>query len=719
MEKYKKYKEQKGAISIFTVLSMIFFLTFVLGAFMFASRRSQTQLQTISELKKVYKQDANAIYDELAGDIETNLVPIYSEKDFEQIKTGIIRTINGKNYLFSESASYVLKNDIKIPIKDNVTSNYQPKDYTLYDGKKSSTGALSVNENGYEVNYMYDLDKDGEDEKYKLIAYSKEGSGIPANTIRNENNFNIIGTGDKVGDLETINLSAYKYSEKYHFLLIKCERSGSTIRTKDPVSFVVEGKELSTLQEIIEAYISDEKNNDSNFNSTAKQYYLFVRNQDDAVKVYIDGSTELEMNSHDDKKQIKVVVVNNTKKTIEVTIDSDTQEFVVENTIKDKKKVNAKTTESYDLTIKPKDKYYYTNIEKDGKLAYTVNINVDIERQYIGGKSIDKETLPVGINTFMTYKFRDVILAKNSVVKNEPNFKENVITKESSGLFKTIDETGDTYYFRGVVENNYVSFANETWRIIRINGDGSYRIILNSTAGKSAYAATADAGTVNTGYMYSEYNVLDELFFENSDPNKKDSKVKEFLDNWYDNKLTKFDNYIDKNAIFWNDREISNLDMVNGNILYKAWDRIINNTPTLKATETKDMFSHTTAKKGNKKLSKPIGLITADEVVYAGGTIIGAGYKNEGQIQENTVNYLNLAETKPYGIWTMTPRNYHYDDPRYSLVILSKPQAGIYWDQAYNETTTRFVKPVINLKSTVKVSGDGTKDNPYIVKSEK
>ena len=39
------------------------------------------------------------------------------------------------------------------------------------------------------------------------------------------------------------------------------------------------------------------------------------------------------------------------------------------------------------------------------------------------------------------------------------------------------DDYGTSYYFRGNVENNWVKFANSYWRIIRINGDNTLRMI--------------------------------------------------------------------------------------------------------------------------------------------------------------------------------------------------------------------------------------------------
>ncbi|MBQ3021298.1 MAG: hypothetical protein IJD92_03645 [Bacilli bacterium] len=50
--------------------------------------------------------------------------------------------------------------------------------------------------------------------------------------------------------------------------------------------------------------------------------------------------------------------------------------------------------------------------------------------------------------------------------------------KKEVVLSKTTDDDGTTYFYRGNVKDNYVSFANKCWRIMRINGNGSIKLIL-------------------------------------------------------------------------------------------------------------------------------------------------------------------------------------------------------------------------------------------------
>lgn len=410
------------------------------------------------------------------------------------------------------------------------------------------------------------------------------------------------------------------------------------------------------------------------------------------VEILVDKTTG-NITTKTGTDNFKVTIKNNNNYDITYNVGSSDSRLNVSGEITEAV-LAANTVIEVPLTISQKSDVIYTTISD------SVNINVEIIKPYKISKSFN-----LTVNT-CNYNLEELVFAHNTLKTTTPNFKENVISSASSGMFKTVDESGDTYYFRGVVENNYVSFAGMIWRIIRINGDGSYRLILNTTSGTSSYATTISTSYNNIGYMYSSAS--------NPTANTYNSNIKTYLENWYTNNLQSYDDYINKDSIFWNDRTIYSND---GNYIYYAgWNRIVNNSPSLVASTKADMFSVTTSK-GNGKLSKPIGLITADEVVYSGATMTGATLGNFGTYYENRVNYLNLDATAPYGIWTMTPRRFVTNNPTNSHMIVSKPQAIIYSEPAYHATTQRYVKPVINLKSTIMCKGTGTASDPYVVKT--
>ena len=83
--------------------------------------------------------------------------------------------------------------------------------------------------------------------------------------------------------------------------------------------------------------------------------------------------------------------------------------------------------------------------------------------------------------------------------KGIPDFTQVATTDE--GLYMAEDDEGESYYYRGAVKNNYVSFAGFIWRIIRRNGDGSIRMIYS---GKST-SDTGDAVTIGGSQFNSKY----------------------------------------------------------------------------------------------------------------------------------------------------------------------------------------------------------------------
>lgn len=417
-----------------------------------------------------------------------------------------------------------------------------------------------------------------------------------------------------------------------------------------------------------------------------------ISSQTSNVDISIDKTTG-DITSKTDSDTFSVTIKNNNSYPIIYTVKGSESRINLAGEVT-RVTLEANSTVNVPITMTQKSDIIYTTISDPA------GIIVDIEKPY----KLESKEFELTINT-CNYNLEELIFAHNTLKTTTPNFKENVTTAASSGMFKTKDESGDTYYFRGVVDNNYVSFANQIWRIVRVNGDGSYRLILNEFAGTSSYATTSSTTYNNTGYMYSAAS--------NPTANSYDSAIKTYVEDWYTDNLSTYDNFIDKDAIFWQDRVVSVTN--NTYIYYAGWTRIVNNAPSLVASVTADMFSVTT-KKGNGKLSKPIGLITADEVVLAGGTMTDAETGNFGTYYDNRLCYLNLEGSQPYGIWTMTPRRFVTNNPINSHMIVSKPQAIIYSEPAYHATSKRYVKPVINLKSTVMCKGTGTETDPYLIR---
>ena len=299
--------------------------------------------------------------------------------------------------------------------------------------------------------------------------------------------------------------------------------------------------------------------------------------------------------------------------------------------------------------------------------------------------------------------------------------------KSDKGLYAIQDADGTSYYYRGSVSNNYVSFAGYYWRIIRINGDGSIRLLY---AGETADATgnnlnmkltdsslgysnrtTIPFNTTRTdpayvGYMYG--NTLG-TSYEQTNANEVDSNIKKYLDSWYrQNILDKgYADYIADSG-FCNDRSLStqvnNGDGVSTSgrsTYYGGYQRFFSTkTPSLVCpNEGNNLFTTSSSDIGNQKLTYPIGLITVDELMLSG---YANGYLNKSAYTYSSSTY-----------WTLSPSLFSVDSTAARELILNSDGNVPDWGYV---TSSYGVRAVINLKSGTQISGGiGTSNDPYVV----
>ena len=291
---------------------------------------------------------------------------------------------------------------------------------------------------------------------------------------------------------------------------------------------------------------------------------------------------------------------------------------------------------------------------------------------------------------------------------NTPQSDVNIdFTKSSAedgtkGLYYTNTNTEDnktTYYFRGAVENNYVSFGGFYWRIVRINEDSSVRLIYQGTTpnptgsaatiGNSAFNANME-GNATIGYMYGDpYSST----YAETHANERDSTIKQFIDSWYEDNLIAYSTYL-ADAGFCGDRSIESGDGIGANETRYG----TGHDPQFSCPQSNDLYTTSSSNKGNKALDYPIGLLTVDEVKYAGGS-------------KSNSNYYLYINGIGRGTWTMTPATF---DSAYPFIF------SIYSSGGFTSESSDWnisVRPVINLKSTTEIieGGNGTQSNPYVI----
>ena len=276
--------------------------------------------------------------------------------------------------------------------------------------------------------------------------------------------------------------------------------------------------------------------------------------------------------------------------------------------------------------------------------------------------------------------------------------------EETNGIYESVDDDGTTYYFRGDVDNNWAYFAGFYWQIIRINGDGSIRLIYNgSTTDRTSDDTVINSEQVfNASYVRSEY--VGYMYTENQQHgNTTSSSIKGTIDTWYSTNLASYANYISTETGFCGDREVASgytWSSSGSTIYYAAHERLDSDskTPTLKCSNKLDLYTLSSSSKGNKSLTYPIGLITADEAVMAGSGSDGP-MGNGGYYLYNGVGR---------GYWTMTP--YSYQSGYANVYLIHHSYGGFVLGYVHVG-----VSPVINLRADTTFTGTGTSSDPYTV----
>ena len=304
-----------------------------------------------------------------------------------------------------------------------------------------------------------------------------------------------------------------------------------------------------------------------------------------------------------------------------------------------------------------------------------------------------------------------------------------VSTADEALLASAEDDYGTSYYFRGAVTNNYVEFANKCWRIVRVSGDGSVKLILHNdnttkvanpcdAANNSASAAFARySGTTYTSkfnekaddnaYVGFKYGTVGASDYASAHANINNSTILTNLETWYTNNLKTYADTI-ADTVWCNDKtNVTDTSYdpwgwtPNGygygkNVTYYgATQRLISTNgrtggtgPSLKCNS------------GLSKINSKVGLITADELAYAG---YAAALKNTTTyLQENATDtdWLSLSPSVFFSV--------------YAFVWSVNGGSGDFGN--YSVNGGGGVRPAISLIISTTISGGtGTSEDPYVV----
>lgn len=344
----------------------------------------------------------------------------------------------------------------------------------------------------------------------------------------------------------------------------------------------------------------------------------------------------MDINKHNDKMEVKLVDRDGTIVYQDYLGNMDTE-------ILKTKEIEARETLTYDIVI--------TNLSDDDTYGMSANI--------MTYKEIRKKEQKT---------FKDLILETNEVNKKTESDYLNNFT--DSGLFVSEDDEGLSYVFRGNVDNNYVSLNNILFRILRINGDGTIRLIADNNVITSAFRSKIDNKDYGNNVILSKSTAIEKL------------------NSWYNSNLSNIDSYV-VNSKFCNENAYY-LETIDGKF-FNSYQRILNdNNPSLKCS-------------GEVEENK-VGLINVDEVRYSGSS-------------SNTTfeNYYLNNKNDTVGFYTLSGSQVVYN---YNVVdnFAVTTEGKLVADSKV--TSNLGLKPVISLDKNVIVSGNGTLDNPYKIASK-
>ena len=385
--------------------------------------------------------------------------------------------------------------------------------------------------------------------------------------------------------------------------------------------------------------------------------------------------------------------------------------------------------------------------------AYTLTVTykeANTNQSVDMGKQFSAKVNIVDPNTFGAYGTGTLASAiinsakkggENRTVWGTSEIPTSETTTETERVLNSApDDYGISYYYRGNVLDNNVTFAGKNWKIVRINGDGSVRLVLDGSAGNSAFNTNEDDNAY-VGYMYGltgqtstntnqcvklksdgtaaevdTTNTTEETCvaagnkwaptaYDATHTNVVSSTIKTNLEAWYKANIVDTNNteYIAEN-IFCNDKSLYSgtgigLETTEYNTSDLECAKGANNDYS--RFTSKNNTSDTTIKgvKVNKDLTYPVGLLTYTEVQYAG-------------LNGNTTFYLYNANTSIW--WLSSPFN---SGGSTASEWGARSLNGNGYIGPDDVTSTSVFRPSLSLKASVLINGgDGTSSNPYTVK---
>ena len=286
-----------------------------------------------------------------------------------------------------------------------------------------------------------------------------------------------------------------------------------------------------------------------------------------------------------------------------------------------------------------------------------------------------------------------------------PNDVDYSSNSASGGIYSESGIGGKkVFYYRGNVSDNYFSFAGLTWRILRIDENSNMRLILNSLITSSGSVVTKQFKTTNTASSLDDAKTLLKLVVD-ANTSGANSPVYGYIDDtssdtlrgWYNNTIVNggYESYV-VDSLFCMDTEGGNATSsgTQTSVFYFA--------PYQRVGVDTALYDPDFNCPANDQLIEKVGLLTADEYIFAGGAFRVSNtsfFLNDGGISNSW--------------WTMSPAYYDSGLSTVGLFMVYSNGSITDWPDGNTIKNSYGIRPVITVNGNYTITGDGTSSNPY------
>jgi len=552
-----------------------------------------------------------------------------------------------------------------IPVEDSIGKQGQAFNFEI---TSNTSNKISI---PYEIAVKKTDNSDNLDSVVKLYLTKVDGSGneeeIALGTYSSFTTKTYYGTQQKLLTQQKVPQSSHQYLQKYRLRMWIDEDTDFSDGTYNNKTFSVTVNVYSQGKVVTPEDIA-------NVNNAG------------VLQVFLDGT------------EIQPVETNGTHYEETLPVGTRNAELVIKPANKYSKVEIGKTDSTYQTLIAMNNKTGIVPVTSSPTMTTNAHIKLADGDNYFKGVITAED----GVTT-QTLTFK-LTVPQGQAAANRLSamiLADNTVVSSGDGLYQsTATDSGDpTYYFYGPVTNNKVRYAGYDWLVVRINDDGTTRLLLADKMDNTSYA-------INNLYQYwsndNNYDFLDYMYYSYGEvPNDlvdgNKPILKDALESWYTTNIASNQNYskwiADKSGNYFCEAYHAQGRREGGDPLPLEVDAYVNSYEDYTFACDTDIYGH-------RYVDSNIGLLSYDEALFAGAQLSS----NAGIYGGHNKTYFDAD----YTWWLGSPAGYdpYFGELRHILIVESfEPDDPEYNPLVTDESSNGgwsyniYARPVVNLKA--------------------